>query len=171
MSSFVNLSNAVENLNAQMKRLEWEKQHFEKIIKLQKEISLCTCSKPLHSTLLKTDKDVQSFTGLDSRGMFDSLHDYIAPFVRRRWKGVTRVVNKVRRCIIGQQKKRRTARKRCSQDEFLLTLLRLRLALLHFDLAKRFKISRTLSGQIFNCWIRAMALVLRPMIYIYQIMD
>ena len=128
-----------------------KKQHFEKIIKLQKEISLCTCSKPLHSILLKTDKDVQSFTGLDSRGKFDSLHDYIAPFVKRRWKGMARVVNKVRRCIIGQQKKRGPARKLCSQDEFLLTLLRLKLPLLHFDLAKRFKISRTLSGQIFNC--------------------
>ena len=44
--------------------------------------------------------------------------------------------------------------------------MRLKLGLLHNDLAKRFKVSKTLSGQIFNCWLRAMARVLRPNVYI-----
>ena len=42
---------------------------------------------------------------------------------------------------------------------------RLKLALLHLDLAKRIKISRTLSGQKFNSWLCAMSTVLQPMIY------
>ena len=166
ITSFTKLSSDVTNLTAQVKRLQWQKkQNILKIRKLQEELRKCTCNQLLHSNLLKTDEDVQFYTGLQSKGMFDSLHDFIAPFVKRRWKGVSRVVNKVRRPIFQQQKQRGPQRKLPSKDEFLLTMKRLKLALLHLDLAKRFKISRTLSGRIFNSWLRAMSTVLRPMIY------
>ena len=61
---------------------------------------MCTCKESVHATVLKTDEDVVFHTGLNGKGMFSSLHDYIAPFVKRRWKGVSRVVSKVRRAII-----------------------------------------------------------------------
>ena len=45
----------------------------------------------------------------------------------------------------------------CPQQEFLLTLMRLRLGLTYQDLAKRFGVSRTLSSRIFHSWLAAMA--------------
>lgn len=47
-------------------------------------------------------------------------------------------------------------RKLKSIDEFLLTLMKLRLGLLNEDLAKRFKISSTLVSQIFHSWLATM---------------
>ena len=165
ISVYVNLFRTVLILTAQVKRLKWEKsQCFQKVRKLQRELSMCTCKQSVHATVLKTDEDVVFHTGLNGKGMFSSLHGYIAPFVKRRWKGVSRVVSKVRRAIIRCQ--RGPCRKLESRDEFLLTLMRLKLCLLHNDLAKRFKVSKTLSGQIFNCWLRAMARALPLIFYI-----
>ena len=165
ISVYVNLVRTVLILTAQVKRLKWGKsQCFQKVRKLQRELSMCTCKQSSHAIVLKTDEDVVFYTGRNGKGMFSSLHDYIAPFVKRGWKGVSRVVSKVRRAIIRCQ--RGPCRKLESRDEFLLTLMRLKLGLLHNDLAKRFKVFKTLSGQIFNCWLRAMARVLRSMVYI-----
>ena len=123
---------------------------------------MCTCKQCVHATVLKTDEDVIFHTGLNGKGMFSSLHDYMASFIECRWIGVGRVVNKMRRAIIRCQ--RCTCRKLESRDEFLLTLMRLKLVLLHNDL-EGFKVSKTLSGQIFNCCLCAMALVFHPMVY------
>ena len=145
-SNVSKLSDVIK-LTAQVKRLQWEKkQNILKIRKLQEGLSKYTCNQPLHSNLLKIDEDVQFYTGLESKGMFDSLHDFIAPFVKRLWKGVSRVVHKVRKPIFKQQKQRGPRRKLPSKDEFLLTMKLLKLAWLYLDLAKRFKISTTLSG-------------------------
>ena len=43
--------------------------------------------------------------------------------------------------------------------------MKLCLALTLYDLAKRFKTSKALSGQIFTCWLRAMAQLMSSMIY------
>ena len=91
------------------------------------------------------------------------LHDYVAPLVRRHWKGAERVANKAR-CSLVTGKKRGPNRKLTSHDEFLLTLKTLRLTLLNFDIGRRFKISKSLCGQVFTCWWRALSSVLRPMI-------
>ena len=149
-------------LTQQVKSLEWErKKNFGKICELQRQLRTCTFKRPLHMTLLRTDKDTKFFTGIDTKELFNALHDYIAPFVQRRWKGAKRVVKSVRQ--LG--KKRGPERKLDSRDEFLLTLKKLRLGLLLNDLAHRFKISSTLCGQIFTCWIGAMAKVLSSMVY------
>ena len=56
-------------------------------------------------------------------------------------------------------------RKLGSEDELLLTLMKLRLGLLFRDLAARFKISAGLCSQIFHSWIRTMAKCLKNMIF------
>ena len=97
--------------------------------------------------------------------MFNTLHDFIAPYVQRHWKGVRRLVNSVRpRAHLNQ--KRAPERKLESKDEFLLTMKKLRLGLLLADLASRFKISTTLCGQIFTCWITAMAKTLSSIVFV-----
>ena len=57
-------------------------------------------------------------------------------------------------------------RKLESKDEFLLTVMKLRLGLLVKDLASRFKICAALTSQIFHAWIRAMGEGLRHYVYV-----
>ena len=85
ISVYVKLVRTVLILTAQVKRLKWEKsQCFQKVLKLQRELSMCSCKQSVHVTVLKTDEDVVFHTGLNGKGMFSSLHDYIAPFIKRR---------------------------------------------------------------------------------------
>ena len=165
LSYIVKLHNNLQVLKNEVEALKMKKLSLSsKIKKLEKEAKNCTCKKSVHSQLLKTDKDVQLFTGLENKATFEKLHDYIAPFIKCRWKGVKRTVSKVRRNL-NNTKKRGPERKLHSKDEFLLTLMKLRLALTLYDLAKRFKTSKALSGQIFTCWLRAMAQLMSSMIY------
>ena len=69
------------------------------------------------------------------------------------------------RLPLNNAKKCGPERKLPSKDELLLTLMKLWLALTHYDLAKRFKASKVLCGQIFTCWLRAMSQLLRAMTY------
>ena len=96
--------------------------------------------------------------------MFNKLHDFIAPFIKKRWKGVKVVVKNARRCL-NPGKKRGPSRKLHSKHEFFLTLTRLRLGLLLNDLSGRFAISAALCSQVFLCWIGATAKVLKPMVF------
>ena len=113
--------------------------------------------------LLISNSQTQFFTGLESRGLFTDLHDYVAPYVKRRWKGFKALSTKVRR-FVHSPKKFGPQRKLSSPDEFLLTLMWLRLGLLKQDLAVRFGISTSLCSQIFNTWLTAMSKVLRPLL-------
>ena len=127
------MTRTVIKLRQTVQRLQQEKKaYLQKIRHLQTDLAECRCKKPLHTTLLKTDKDVQFHTGIETKEAFNILHDYIAPLVQRRWKGVKRVVNKVRPQRKG--KKRGPGRKLTSKDEFLRTTQKLRLRLLLCDL-------------------------------------
>ena len=53
-----------------------------------------------------------------------------------------------------------TPKKLSQRDEFLLTLIRLRLELLNEDLAERFGVSPTLCSIIFTTWIKLSSEVL-----------
>ena len=90
----------------------------------------------------------------------------MAPFVKRRWKGVKRVSSKIKRKFASTPKKFGPARKLPGKDEFLLTLIKLRLGLLAKDLASRFKVSPGLSSQIFTSWLKALSGCLRNLIYV-----
>ena len=163
--SFLNQKKTILTLNSKLKELEREKEScLQKIQQLQNELSTCSCRKPVHKVLMKTDDDAQFFTGISSIALFHKLHDFIASFVKRRWKGAKGLVTP-RRLNKDFGRKRGPKRKLCSKDELLLTMTRLRLGLLLKDLASRFKISTCLCSQIFQCWIRAMAKVLKPMVY------
>ena len=52
-----------------------------------------------------------------------------------------------------------------SRDEFLLTLMKLRLGLLFEDLGDRFGVTKSCASKIFQCWIRALSKSLASMIF------
>ena len=54
-----------------------------------------------------------------------------------------------------------------SMDEFLLTMMKIRLGLLEKVLSFRFGISVTHCSKIFSTWSRALALYLKPLISLY----
>nr|XP_047137927.1 uncharacterized protein LOC124814354 [Hydra vulgaris] len=83
---------------------------------------------PVFSSEILTDDLVT----LASKKLFNKLHDFISPYVKKRLNSVP-----VKRTVSGTLKKVGRARKLCSQDEFLLTLMKLRLGLFNKDLASQ----------------------------------
>ena len=111
--------------------------------------------------LLRNDRDCRFYTGIEKRSVSHTLHDYVAPYVKRRWKGSCRIVStKVKR-----PSKFGPGRKFCSTEEFLLVVMRMRLGLLNADIARRFDISPTLCSQIFNTWLTAMDSILGDLVF------
>ena len=37
--------------------------------------------------VLKNDSDTLFYTGIEQKDIFDKLHEFVAKFVRRRWRG------------------------------------------------------------------------------------
>ena len=140
-------------LKARISELEEEVGRLQKALK-RKEKEICTSKQPCHSQLLESDHDVRVFTNIENRKLFNSLHDLIVPFINQRWKGPIRIQKGTRT---------KSTHKLPSKDEFLLALMKLRLGLLHEDLASRFNISITLVGESFGTWIRGISTVLHCM--------
>ena len=98
------------------------------------------------------------YTGISSIPIFNMLFLLIQPYIINLiyWKGPKYHQNfsKIRK------RKSKVAKKLTQRDEFLLTLMRLRLGLLNEDLADRFGISPGLSSYIFTTWIRILSKLL-----------
>ena len=97
--------------------------------------SKCNCKLTLHSQLLKTSKDCEYYTGVASLSLFQNFHDFIVPFIRKRWRGVSLTSKRLKQQFCKLPKRMGPARKIHSKDEFLLLLMRLRLDFGEKDLA------------------------------------
>ena len=115
--------------------------------------------------LLKNDKKCAFYTNIPKIMLFDQLHDIVKNFVRNRFHCKVSVPVKTKvKCTT--PKKRGRHRVLDSKDEFLLTMMKLRLGLLFEDLGDRFSISKSAASKIFQCWIRALSTSLRCLIYL-----
>ena len=121
---------------------------------------------PLYSQLLKTSKDCEYYTGVTNLSLFQNLHDFIVPFIRRRWRGVSLTSKRLKRQFCKLPKGMGPARKIHSKDEFLLLLVRLRLGLREKDLADRFKISLSLTSNIIRSRLRGTADTLGKFVFV-----
>ena len=108
---------------------------------------------------IKTNAKMNFYTGISSIPIFNMLFLLIQPYIINLiyWKGPKYHQNfsKIRK------RKSKVAKKLTQRDEFLLTLMRLRLGLLNEDLADRFGISPGLSSYIFTTWIRILSKLFR----------
>ena len=85
--------------------------------------------------------------------------------VKRNWRG-PRVKSSIVRRSKNSPKKIGPKSKLSGGEEFLLCLMKIRLGLLHEDLANRFSISKTLASRIFSTWVKATAAVSKSLVFI-----
>lgn len=115
------------------------------------------------NTLL-TDGDVLFNTGIESKKMFDDLYKHVSQYVQRRWRGAKNVCTKAKK--YKPPENFATRRKLSGKDEFLLTLMRVRLGLVQRHVAHIFGVSSALASGIFNAWLTAMDKVLaKPLVF------
>ena len=117
----------------------------------------------MYVKLLASDEKCTFYTNTDKVELFNVLH---APLIRRRFDYAK---DRETRRFKTAPKKFGPDTKLESKDEFLLTLMKLRLGLLGKDIAHRFGISNTLCTQIFHSWIRGMAEYFRSFIFMPDI--
>ncbi|XP_065675917.1 uncharacterized protein LOC136073911 isoform X2 [Hydra vulgaris] len=122
--------------------------------------------KKVYKKLLTNDKKCNFYTNIPSLKVFHILHDLIKPIVHRPFSYKTEM-----KCSPKKNphkitpKKHGRCRKLCSQDEFLLVLMKLRLGLLSNDLVDRFSVSLGTVSKIFKSWIRGMSQYLKSFVY------
>ena len=124
----------------------------------------------MFKTIITTDKKCNFYTNVSTIKLFHILHDCIQPVVYRRF--YKNNVNTFYRTKNNRTpKKSGPTCKLCSQDEFLLVLMKLCLALFNKDLADRFKICFATVSKIFQSWIRTMAKYISSIVYMPEEMQ
>ena len=118
---------------------------------------------PMRFEQITRESDVKFFTGLPSTEAFRCLFDYLLPKAKtmQYWRGARQTQKEKRKEPSAfQQHAGRSdtrvgpARKLSLEQELLLTLMKLRLALLLEDLAFRFEISTGTTSSILITWIK-----------------
>ena len=123
-----------------------------------------TQKKSCMSSLIKTDSDVKFYTGIENKTTFTALHEFLSRFVRRRWQGAKYMYSAIRRKFRHSPQKFGPNSKLTSSQEFLLTLMKLRLGLLNRDLAARFGTSSALCSKIVHTWLHTMHKILQNLV-------
>ena len=123
-------------------------------------------NKGLRYTDLRKDATVRQLTGIPTRGAFDKLFCLVNKNVKKVnfWVGPTRSVKKGRN-FKRTPKKFGPQRVLSKKDEFLLTLMKLRLGSTSADLAQRFGIGTTTVSNVFTTWIKILSKELGFLVY------
>ena len=98
--------------------------------------------------------------------LFQNLHDFIVPFIHRKWRGISLTSKRLKQQFCKLLKRMGPARKIRSKNEFLLLLMRLRLGLEEKKLADQFKISLFLTSNIIHSWLRGAADTLGKFVFV-----
>ena len=138
---------------------------FQKLLEYEKKI--CELEEKLNQPIQKqnlTEKTCNLFTNLESVELVDKLHDVIAPLVPR--KARLPPENQEKQEFVTTPKNMGRKRKLPPKDEFLLTLMKLRLNLQRTDLFVRFDVSEGLCSNIFKLWLQTMAEYFKAFVFI-----
>ncbi|XP_056002983.1 uncharacterized protein LOC130049438 [Ostrea edulis] len=115
----------------------------------------------------KDDSSIRHYTGIPSKKILDGAFDILtrASPDLKYWSGQTSSTKKgYQTGDVHQPKKTGPKRKLTRYQEFLLTLVRLRLALTTFLLGDLFGVSASRVSQIFTTWINYMAVTFTPLL-------
>ncbi|XP_046851060.1 uncharacterized protein LOC124444479 [Xenia sp. Carnegie-2017] len=121
---------------------------------------------PLQFEQLTREYDVRFHTGLPSTNSFKCVFEYLLPKASNMqyWRGPTQTQNETTatpktpfQLFAGRGYRSGPARKLSPQQELLMCLMKLRLALLVDDLAFRFQISSATVSSTFITWIKLMS--------------
>ena len=113
------LSETLSNMNFLKNKM---KTKTNVITKLKNEHN--KCKQPLYEKLLSSDKSCDFYTGIKSIEEFNILHASVAPFVKRRWRGLKKTSTAIIRKYKSNSKSFGPKRKLCSKDEFLMMLMK-----------------------------------------------
>ena len=110
---------------------------------------------------IKTNAKIRFYTGIASVALFNTIFLLIKPYIPHitYWKGPKHTMRILKR----------TGRKKMPtslnpHDEFLLTLMQLRLRLLNENVGDRFDISSKKSSFIFTTWITLLSKLLKNLV-------
>ena len=109
---------------------------------------------------ISVESDVRTFTGLPSSNCFKCIFEYLKPKAQymQYWRGPKQTAREAPKTNPFFSKSRPgPTRKLTLEQEFLLTLMKLKLGLIHEDLAFRFMISATTVSSVFITWIKLMS--------------
>ena len=144
----------INSMSAEIKRLREDNQRLRRV---NKTLTM-TRKKPFSCSSIKTDAKMNFYTGIASIALFQALFNLLRPYSSdiNYWQGA----KKMSSTRLRRNAKSNKSRKLSLQDEFLLTLMRLRLNLLNTHLADCFDISTGLCSQIFTTWIKILSKIL-----------
>ena len=118
-------------------------------------------TKPFSIVDIKTDEKMNFYTGITSIENFNAIYKILSPLALTitLWRGPKKVISQ---SVRPRQSKIVLARSRKlnPKNEFLLTLMKLRLGLLIEDLADRFGISNGTCSETFRTWIRFLSMTI-----------
>ena len=142
-----------------------QKVFLSKLCQLRKQ---CICKDSMVSQLLTSDRKTRFYTGLENTETFYNLHSLCKPYMMHKWqvKKRTSLGGGFKRQFKNKVKKLGRKAKLSSEDELLLTLMKLRLGLMEEDLAHRFGTSTTHVSNTFISWVKVLSLVLRNIIFV-----
>lgn len=142
-----------------------QKGKINKLCKQLKQVKIaykkeCQTSKPFSIADIETDQKINFYTGITSLILFESLYKMLLPLIPSItfWRGTKKVVSQKVKSL--KTKKKAASRKLTPKNEFLLTLMRLRLGLLNEDLADRFGISPATCSETFKTWVRLLSMTI-----------
>ena len=78
--------------------------------------------------ILESDNDVMNFTGIPSLALFNKIYQGLKPLVRRKWRGSS-LTYEIKRKYKKSPRKIGPQQKLTSKEEFLLTIMKIRLGL------------------------------------------
>ena len=142
----------------------------DKIEKLESEVIELKKKKrkkeSVTQNLLRSDSKVTFYTGLPNLETFYALFHHLEPKASKLkyWRGAKTTKPTIRKYKVSPRKQG-PPRKTLLEDEFLLTLMKLRLDIFMEDLADRFSIGQASTSNIFNTWIRFLSQELSPLVF------
>ncbi|XP_078662112.1 uncharacterized protein LOC144906066 [Branchiostoma floridae x Branchiostoma belcheri] len=150
------LEDRVQELEQEVMSLKTQQEKSEK--------KSCGKKQVFTADTLTTDSAVNHCTGLKSKQAFNDMYKYVEPYAKKMtyWKSSnTKKSSKKKK---GTPQKCGANRKLNLRDEFLLTLMRLRLGLTINFLAIIFGLVPSSCSQVVNSWVRFLSVTLQPLI-------